>query len=131
MFHIDTGFLEEPADGERTVFVAVNSIETFSCHVADGYRVYWEVLFPEINTWLLIYDGISEDIQRYAYIEKTDITLRRSVFAINFTQNFNQTVVRCVAYSEVKCRWPCYLLRDVLVTVYGRFYIMHFMLAKS
>ena len=93
-YFFDSVFLEEPAGGEGTVFVPVNSTTTFRCSVAMGYTISWQLQvhgaeFP---------DTLTTDAQ----FELSGVSSRSSTLTIhNVTEELNATSVICLARESV------------------------------
>ena len=104
-------FPEEPAGGEGTVLVPVNSTTTFRCSVAEGYTVLWQVQRPGANPIT-----ISESTPQF---ELAEISPRSSTFTLHdITEESNQTRVFCVATEEddILNNEPS----EVLLIIYGK-----------
>ena len=103
-------FPEEPAGGEGTVFVPVNSTTTFRCSVAVGYTVSWLVQPPGAQFPLPFTVSTSQ-------FELT-ISDRTSTLTVHgITEELNETRVVCVASEEDNVLST--ELHEVLAIVYG------------
>ena len=125
-------FPEEPAGGEGTVFVPVNSTTTFRCSVAVGYTVSWQV--RRLGAQSSVPITVST-----AQFELT-ISNRSSTLTVHgITEELNQAHVLCVATEEDN--FLSTEDRGVLVIVYGTYVVslhgpkeimvMHFIMHRS
>ena len=102
-------FLEEPAGGEGTVFVPVNSSTTFRCSVAEGYTFFWQVQLPHTSIVL-------PPTALPSQFELTEISSTSSMLSIHdVTKDLNGTRVLCVATILLNPE-----ASEVLVIVYGK-----------
>ena len=112
-YFFDSVFPEEPAGGEGTVFVPVNSTTTFRCSVAVGYTVSWQV--RRLGAQSSVPITVST-----AQFELT-ISNRSSTLTVHgITEELNQAHVLCVATEEDN--FLSTEQRGVLVIVYGMIY---------
>ena len=101
-------FSEEPAGGEGTVLVPVNSTTTFRCSVAMDYVLSWQVQLPHSA----IPTPITESTTQF---ELTVISSISSMLSIHdITKDLNGTRVLCVATVMLNSE-----ASKVLVIVYG------------
>ena len=107
-------FLEEPAGGEGTVFVPVNSTTTFRCSVAEGYTLLWQVQRPGARFPL--------PATLLRQFELTEISPRSSMLSTihdhDVTKDLNGTRVFCVAIVMFNPEGS-----EVLVIVYGKSFL--------
>ena len=106
-------FVEEPAGGEWSVFVPVNSTTTFRCSAAVGYEISWRFQ-PSFAAEPVV---ISESTMGQATLMATSNV---STLAINnITEKLNDSRVICVA-SQVADMFMNER-SEVIVIVYGMY----------
>ena len=104
-------FLEEPAGGEGTVLVPVNSTTTFKCSVAEGYTLLWIIQLHGAQ--------FSLPATSLPQFKLTEISPRSSMLSIHdVTKDLNGTRVFCVAIVRFNPEGS-----EVLVIVYGKSFL--------
>ena len=114
-YFFDSVFPEEPADGEGTVFVPVNSTTTFRCTVAIGYTISWEFQRPDTGNPVTIRESTGQFELSAGYLDRSS-----TLTVHDITVELNGSSVFCVATEEEDIFSN--EVREVVVIVYGMLY---------
>ena len=115
LYFFDSVFPEEPAGGEGTVFVPVNSTTTFRCSVAVGYTISWQVQGPDTVNPITI----SESTGQFE-LSASNLDRSSTLTVHDITAELNGFSILCVATEEEDIFSN--EVHEVVVIVYGMLY---------
>ena len=114
-YFFDSVFPEEPAGGEGTVFIPVNSTTTFRCTVAVGYTISWQVQGPDTANPITI----SESTGQFE-LSASNLDRSSTLTVHDITAELNGFSIFCVATKEEDIFSN--EVHEVMLIVYGMLY---------